>query len=168
MKFIVDTPLGGLAKWLRFCGFDAAVQPLAGGRVGSLPEPRAATRLLTLQKSLGRLHREDIIILSASTPEAQLAEVLQRLNISRRMINPMSRCVKCNEPLRPASREAVAGRVPEYVLHTQKEFYECPACRRLYWPGSHVTGISHKVLEALRRQAPEPSNAACGNQRSGP
>jgi uncharacterized protein with PIN domain len=168
MKFIVDAPLGGLAKWLRFCGFDAAVRPLPGGRAGNLPEPRADTRLLTLQKSLGRLNREDVVILTASTPETQLAEVLERLCISRRQLHPMSRCVRCNEPLRPASREAVAGRVPEYVLHTQKEFYECPVCWRVYWPGSHIDGISRKVFEAVRRQALGSSNPACRNQRSSP
>ena len=26
MKFLVDQPLGGLAKWLRFCGFDATLR----------------------------------------------------------------------------------------------------------------------------------------------
>lgn len=168
MKFIVDAPLGGLAKWLRFCGFDAAVRPLAAGRSGNLPEPRADTHLLTLQKSLGRLNREDVIILTASTPEAQLTEVLERLHISPRELHPMSRCVRCNEPLRPASREAVAGRAPEYVLHTQKEFYECPACQRLYWPGSHVAGISRKVFDAVRRKALGSSDAACRDQRSSP
>jgi uncharacterized protein with PIN domain len=162
MKFLVDAPLGGLAKWLRFCGFDAALRPLAR-RAGSLPPPQPDILLLTLQKPLAKLHREDILVLAAATPEAQLEEVLQRLKVDRRKLHPMSRCVRCNEPLAPVTREAAAGRAPEYVVHTQKEFWECPVCRRLYWPGSHLTGITAKVFEALRRPGGKPEFNSSGH-----
>jgi uncharacterized protein with PIN domain len=162
MKFLVDAPLGGLAKWLRFCGFDAVLCPLAAARPGNLPAPAPDTYILTLQKSLSELPREDILVLTAATPEAQLEEVLQRLQVSRQDLDPMNRCVRCNKPLVPVARDAVAGRVPEYVFHTQKEFYECPACLRLYWPGSHITGINKKLSQALRRtgrsSAPKPGS----------
>ena len=168
MKFLVDAPLGGLAKWLRFCGFDAALRPLSAARPGNLPEPRTDTYILTLQRALAGLRRGDLVILKAITPKAQLEEVLERLKVSRRDLDPMSRCVKCNEPLAPVARDGVAGRVPEYVFHTQKEFYECPACRRLYWPGSHVAGINQKVLQALRRKGRRPSGPSSRGQRSSP
>lgn len=155
MKFLVDAPLGGLAKWLRFCGFDAALQPLSG-RAGILPPSQPDTFLLTLKEPLKKHHREDILVLAAATPEGQLEEVLQRLKVSSQELDPLSRCVRCNEPLAPVAREAAAGRAPEYVVHTQKEFWECPACRRLYWPGSHITGITAKVFEALRRPGRKP------------
>jgi uncharacterized protein with PIN domain len=155
MKLLVDAPLGGLAKWLRFCGFDAALRPFPG-RAGELPPPQPNTFLLTLRKPLAKLHREDILVLAAATPEAQLEEVLRRLNVSRRQLELMSRCVRCNEPLTKVAREAAAGRTPEHVWHTQSEFWECPACRRLYWPGSHLAGITAKVVEALRHAARKP------------
>ncbi len=155
MKFLVDPPLGGLAKWLRFCGFDAALQPLAF-RADKLPPPQPNTFLLTLKQPLKKLQREDILVLAGATTEAQLEEVLQRLRVSSREIDPMSRCVRCNEPLTPVAREAAVGRAPEYVLNTQKEFWECPACRRLYWPGSHLAGITARVFEALRRPGRKP------------
>ena len=37
MNFLVDQPLGGLAKWLRFCGFDATLMRLAPDKPGSWP-----------------------------------------------------------------------------------------------------------------------------------
>lgn len=166
MKFLVDAPLGGLARWLRFCGFDATLRPLPAR--GDLPEPQPGQYLLTLQKSLQKPGREDIVILSAVTPEAQLEEVLQRLTLTRRDLNPMSRCVKCNETLAPVPREAAAGRVPEHVFHTQKEFYECPACRHLYWPGSHVAGISRKIFQALGRKRPKQGDTTPHQQRNSP
>ena len=168
MKFLVDAPLGGLAKWLRFCGFDAALRPLSAARPGNLPEPRTDTYILSLQIALAGLRRSDLVILSAATPEAQLVEVLERLQVSRRDLDPMSRCVKCNEPLAPVARDAVAGLVPEFVFHTQKEFYECPACRRLYWPGSHVVGINQKVFQALGSKGRGPSGTTSRSQRSSP
>ncbi len=168
MKFLVDAPSGGLAKWLRFCGFDAALSPFSAAPSGNLPAPATDTYILTLQQSLAKLHREDILVLTAATPEAQLAEILQRLQVSSQDLDPMSRCVKCNEPLAPAARDAVAGRVPEYVFHTQKEFSECPACHRLYWPGSHITGINHKVFQALSAKSRRPKKKSSRHQRSSP
>ncbi|MBW1992205.1 MAG: hypothetical protein JRI59_08835 [Deltaproteobacteria bacterium] len=166
MKFLVDAPLGGLAKWLRFCGFDTTVRPLSAR--GPLPQPQADTFILTLQTSLARFGRGDIVILRAAAPEAQLREVLRRLKVSRRDLDLMSRCVKCNEALVPLSRDAVAGRVPEYIWHTQKEFYECPACRRVYWPGSHTDGISRKVHAALGRSSRRSAGGKSPSQRSTP
>ena len=65
MKFLVDLPLGGLAKWLRFCGFDAGVLRLTAG---ALPPPAADTHLLTRRQALSRLHRPDLVVLTAADP----------------------------------------------------------------------------------------------------
>ncbi len=168
MKFLVDSPLGGLAKWLRFSGFDTELRPLTGTLQDKLPPPAPGLYILTLQKSLAKLHRQDILVLTAATPEAQLREVFQRLGISRRNLDPMSRCVRCNARLVPVAPEAVAGRVPEYVFHTQKEFYECPACQRLYWPGSHIRGIHQKLSRALRRTGRGAVSKPRNSTRSNP
>jgi len=166
MRFLVDSPLGGLAKWLRFSGFDTELRPLARIPPGDLPPPSPGLYLLTRQKSLAKLQRHDILVLTAAEPEAQLKEVFQRLGISRRDLDPLSRCVRCNVPLQPVAREAVAGRVPEHVFHTHEEFYECPACHRLYWPGSHIRGISRKLAQALKRPGKGISSKTITRTRS--
>ncbi len=143
MKFLVDLPLGGLAKWLRFCGFDAESR-----RLGSeLPPPEAETFILTRQEDLKRLRRPDLRFISASDPEAQLREVLTAFDISPRRIQPLSRCSRCNVRLAPVPREEVQGRVPEHVFHYQDQFFECPHCHRVFWPGSHLPAIL-KTLQA--------------------
>jgi len=146
MKFLVDQPLGGLAKWLRFSGFDAEVRRLSPG---ALPPPAPDTCLLTRRAPLARLKRPDLLVLTAAAPGEQLAEVLQLLKIPRSRLRPLSRCSRCNEPLRPLSRDQVRGRVPEHVFHYQSQFYECPRCRRLFWPGSHLPGLSRTLEEKL-------------------
>jgi uncharacterized protein len=166
MKFLVDSSLGGLAKWLRFCGFDAVLHPLAAAGGGDLPPPQADTYILTCRPSLARLRRGDLLVLTAADPAAQLEEVVQRLGVSGRDLEPLSRCVRCNAPLTPVARDAAAGRAPEYVLHTQTEFFECPVCQRLYWPGSHVNGINRRVLGALTRTGRMPRGNESRQQRS--
>ncbi len=146
MKFLVDLPLGGLAKWLRFCGFDADCRRLAA----DLPPPQADTFILTRQESFKRLPRPDLILVTASDPEAQLQEVLQRLKVSPRQIQPLSRCSRCNEPLTAIPREQVQGRVPEHVFHHHDQFFECPRCRRLFWPGSHLPAIIKTLQTTLK------------------
>ncbi|MBI4643126.1 MAG: hypothetical protein HY790_06040 [Deltaproteobacteria bacterium] len=149
MKFIVDLPLAGLAKWLRFCGFDAAVQRLSPGAPQDLPPALADTYLLTRQQDFTRFKREDLLVLSAPDPEGQLQEVIRRLEITRGHLRLLSRCGQCNEILVSISRDQALGLVPEHVFHTQEQFHQCPKCRQVFWPGSHLPGILAKVLEKL-------------------
>jgi uncharacterized protein len=155
MKFLVDQPLGGLAKWLRFCGFDAVIVRLAPDQPQNWPPPRPRTHILTRRTAAARLKRPDLLILTASDPEAQLEEVIRRLDLSARHLNPLSRCSHCNEPLVPLDRALVQGRVPEHVFHYQRQFSECPRCHRVYWPGSHIRGISKTLQEKLEKLAAE-------------
>lgn len=161
MKFLVDQPLGGLAKWLRFCGFDAALVRLAPDRTGSWPPPRPGTRILTRQAACRRMPRPDLLILRADTPVAQLEEVIHGLQISPDQFKPLSRCRHCNDPLAPLDRESARGRVPEHVFHAQREFVHCPRCHRVYWRGSHLQGIT-ATLRARLEQAPPPAPASRG------
>ncbi len=137
MKFLVDLSLGGLAKWLRLCGFDAENRRLSA----ELPPPDPEIFILTRQEALQRLRRPDVLFVSASDPETQLQEVLENLIISPREIQPLSRCSRCNDRLIPVPREQVQGRVPEHVFHYHEQFLECPRCHRVFWPGSHLSAI---------------------------
>jgi len=145
MKFLVDLPLGGLAKWLRLCGFEADCRRLGP----PLPPPLPDTFILTRQEALQRPARPDLFFLHASLPEEQLQEVIKRLRISSRQLQPLSRCSHCNEVLVSLSREQVQGRVPEHVFHYQEQFLECPRCRRVFWPGSHLPAIIRTLRESL-------------------
>jgi uncharacterized protein with PIN domain len=149
MKFLVDSPLGGLIKWLRFCGFDTSSLLLHPEAPDSLPPPVPDTYILTRQAPPKRLRRPDLLILTADQPQEQLEEVLRRLQISRKDLSLLSRCSRCNDFLVPISRDRVQGQVPEHVFLYHKEFYECPRCHRLFWPGSHLEDITRKVLAKL-------------------
>ena len=149
MKFIVDLPMAGLAKWLRFCGFDAVVQRLSPYVPQELPPPIPGAYLLTRQQAFNRFHRHDLLVLSAPDPEGQLEEVIGRLKITRQHLILLSRCGQCNALLLPIPREEALGLVPEHVFHTQEQFHQCPRCRQVFWPGSHHQGIMARVLAKL-------------------
>lgn len=151
MKFLVDRSLGGLARWLRFCGFDAALVRLDPDKPGNWPPPQPQTHILTRQVACQRLKRPDLLILAAPEPETQLEEVFRRLRISPRHLNPLSRCSHCNDLLAPLDRDLVQGRVPEHVFHYHQRFYECPRCHRIYWPGSHIRGITGTLRQRLEK-----------------
>ena len=159
MKFLVDQPLGALAKWLRFCGFDASLMRLALDTPGNWPPPSPETRILTRQTAALRLKRPDLMLLTAPDPEGQLQEVLQRLGISARDLKPLTRCGHCNDLLIPLDRDQVQGQVSEHVFLHHRRFYECPRCHRVYWPGSHlrgITGILRDQIAQLEDGSAEP------------
>ncbi len=155
MKFLVDWPLGSLAKWLRFCGFDATLVRLDPDKPGNWPPPRPETHLLTRQAACQRLKRPDVLILAASEPDGQLTEVMRRLGLSAADLKPLSRCRHCNAPLAPLDRDLAQGRVPEHVFLHHHRFFECPLCHRIYWPGSHLKGISGTLRDYLESPAEE-------------
>ncbi|MBM4300281.1 MAG: hypothetical protein FJ121_01940 [Deltaproteobacteria bacterium] len=164
MNFLVDQPLGGLAKWLRFCGFDATLMRLAPDKPGSWPPSQPQTHILTRQAACQRLKRPDLLVLAAPDPEGQLAEVIRRLRLAPRLFKPLSRCRHCNDPLAPLNRDQVQGRVSEHVFLHHRRFYECPRCHRVYWPGSHIQGITGTLrdqlnqLEQLGDRGDDPEN----------
>ena len=151
MNFLVDQSLGGLAKWLRFCGFDAILIRLAPDKPGSWPPPRPGSHILTRQAAAHRLKRPDLMVLAAPDSEGQLQEVLRRLGLSARDLKPLTRCRHCNDLLTPLNRDQVQGRVSEHVFLHHRRFFECPRCHRVYWPGSHLRGITGTLRDQLAR-----------------
>jgi uncharacterized protein len=149
MRFLVDLPLKGLAKWLRLCGLDATVIRFSTRRT-DLPAPAPETYLLTRQAGFRHIWREDLLVLAANDPEEQVGEVFRRLQLNRRDLAPLSRCGECNDLLVPVPRETALGVVPDHVFHTQAKFFQCPGCRRLYWPGSHPGRIAAKLQQMLK------------------
>jgi hypothetical protein len=151
MRFLVDRPLEGLAKWLRLCGFDAALTSFSPRGQG-LPGPAPGTYLVTRQTAPAPISRDDVLVLTANDPENQLAEIFRRLQISRVDLTPLSRCGACNDLLVPIPREQALGSVPDHIFHTQAEFSQCPRCGRFYWPGSHPPRITAKLQQLFAEQ----------------
>jgi len=139
--------LGTLARWLRALGYDT----LYFGQVDDRDLRQVAIRedrvLVTRDRRLALLAWPRACLITAEALDEQLAEAVAALGLATDEERWLSRCLDCNTPLTPRTREEVRGRVPERVLTTHEVFSDCPGCGKVYWPGSHADAM----LERLRR-----------------
>ncbi len=163
MKFIVDRMLGKLAKQLRMLGYDTIyyrgedVYPLI--RLGR-QEGRV---ILTRNSKVMPRRPEDVILqIIEDQPLLQLKEVIQKANIEIEEGKAFSRCLLCNALLDPVSRTEIEGRVPDFIFHQQKEFFRCPQCQRIYWPGSH----QENMQRGMKRLSQVENNVKCQSPKS--
>lgn len=145
--FVLDVHLGRLAAYLRMLGLDAAYTNSAGD--AELARISVDEHRILLTRDRGLLMRSAVTHgywLRETAPRLQTAEIVRRFDLARR-IEPFRRCMACNSPLVPADREEIAGRVPPGVAASRQEFRECPACRRVYWQGTHYQRMRRWIEE---------------------
>jgi len=149
IKFMVDTNVGKLARWMRMMGYDAAFfeegddaemisKALKEDRVLITRDSHITERWVTTS---GRLR---VLLVESDRPENQMREVIDRLGLTSNF-EAFTRCLECNQTLEARSKETVKGRVPPYVYRTHSNFLECPACGRIYWRGSHWEAMRRKL-----------------------
>jgi len=149
MKFIVDSNVGRLARWLRIAGFDTVfINDLDDNRLVrlALSEDRVLLTKDTqiLKRRLATTGRLKVILIESEEVKAQLRQVVKALNLAGK-IKPFTLCLECNQPLVPKDKEEVKDLVPPYVLQTQTQYMECPACHRVYWRGTHWQRMSREL-----------------------
>jgi len=82
----------------------------------------------------------DVVYLGSERVRDQLREVLRRFAIDPHRA-ALTRCSRCNAPLREISRETAANRVPSFVYSSQTRFSRCDSCGRIYWRATHPERI---------------------------
>ncbi len=151
LKFIVDHNVGKLAGWLRMMGYDSLFftgdddsamvrQALAEGRIILTRDTEIMKRRVI---SHGRLRA---VLFKSELPDDQMRQLLAGFDLMGQA-NPFTLCLECNQPLLGKSRDEVKDRVPPYVFATQTQYMECPACRRIYWRGTHWEAMQRKLEE---------------------
>ncbi len=139
--FILDVHLGKLARWMRLLGFDTLYENDYDDHEIVAISAREGRFILTCDIRLlmhgdvrgGRWIRE-------RNPRRQLEEVIGRLSLRNR-IATFTRCMLCNAPLVPASREDVRNCIPAGVASLYEIFARCTGCGKIYWEGSHFGGM---------------------------
>ncbi len=146
-RFVLDSMLGKLARWLRAMGYDAFYFKVAEDRFLLQLAQAEARTLLTRDARLARLAGPGGLLIQATEVEPQIVEVIGRLGLTPTEDGLLSRCLECNAPLSARPKDSVRGLVPERVFATQDRFFACPGCSRIYWQGSHAD----RMLERLER-----------------
>ena len=136
-RFAVEKTLGKLAKWLRILGFDACSEPC--GSIGCKAVAVSDRILLTrTRRRFPELQGRPFVFIRSNDPFDQLKEVICGLGLSPRDIRPFSRCLLCNEPTEPVSKDAVRNLVPDFIWENHERFCQCGRCQKIYWSGSHT------------------------------
>ena len=148
MKFLADCMLGKLARELRMLGYDTVyyrgkdAYPMI-----SLARGEGRMILTRSTKLIPKRPEDRILRLTENHPLLQLKELIQRGQITFDEKKLFSRCLLCNALLDQVPREEVEGKVPDFIFYQQKEFFQCPQCQRIYWPGSHLENMEKRIKE---------------------
>jgi len=154
LKFIVDSNVGKLAKWLRIMGYDTR---FFDGRDDShLVAIAQAEDRVILTRDTQVMKRRVVtrgqlkaILIQSDEPELQIYQVIDTLDLDCRF-RPFTICLECNQPLVEWSKGQVKELVPPYVFQTQSQFMECPACHRIYWRGTHWQAMTKKLKRFMK------------------
>ena len=142
MRLLCDEMLRGLGRWLRAAGHDVAI---ASGEADRALLDRAAAEdrtVLTRDRHLARTAPPGarIVLLGDDALDGHARALRERLGLDWRLA-PFTRCLLDNTPLRLATAEE-AERAPG---NAGSPIRVCPACGRLYWPGSHVRRMAARL-----------------------
>jgi uncharacterized protein with PIN domain len=138
VRFIADSMLGRLAKWMRAIGCDVTYYPRIED--GELVDRASREGRIILTKDILLVKRRkakgNSLLVVGNSYRDQLRQVVEHFSIDPYQ-GFLTRCIECNIPLADIEKEMVKEKVPEYVYQTQDSFSLCPACQRIYWGATH-------------------------------
>ena len=155
MKFITDTNLRKLAKWLRILGYDTVSYLGEADRNFLRKAEREGRVVLTRKKDMAaRQFSGKLVTVRSDYVQEQLWEVMEKLSISADVGQLFSICVRCNEALVAVDKKDVAGMVPAFVYDTHSAFRRCPSCKGTFWPGTHIDNALNYLKTHIQRHHP--------------
>ncbi|HEY0456093.1 MAG TPA: Mut7-C RNAse domain-containing protein [Verrucomicrobiae bacterium] len=146
--FLCDAGLGGLARWLRAAGYEAAWPGDRAEDEALISEAaRSGAILLTTDSMMmeRRVLREGIVpalwVPPAFKMREQLALVLRELRLPLRE----PRCMHCGGELKKVDKDTVRERIPPRTWIWLNEYFECAHCHKLFWHGTHWQRIRDQL-----------------------
>lgn len=154
--FILDNHLGQLATYLRMLGFDSLYRNDYQDEELTRVTTQEGRTLLTRDRRL--LMRKAIrfgYCLHQTDPRQQAVEVLRRYKLFEQ-VKPFQRCLRCNSPLQVVSKQDVLDRLEPLTRIYYDEFRLCPACKQVYWKGSHFEHMQELIAEMKHQELTSP------------
>lgn len=140
--------LGKLAKGLRMLGYDTVFYRGEDAyQLISLARREDRVILTRNTKLIPRRPEDRILRVTEDNPYLQLKELVRKGHITPDEEKFFSRCLVCNVLLDEIPRDEAEGEVPDFIFHQQKDFFRCPQCQRIYWPGSHQENMKKRIEE---------------------
>ena len=155
MKFLCDSMLGTLAKWLRILGYDTTYGGYSDQELIDIAGKENRI-LLTRDKLLYQKAQNLFFALYvANVPlDEQLDLTLKKTEAAIHKHKLFSRCTLCNIPIVKKNKREVEKMIPFFVYQSHNTFWKCPNCRRVYWKGSHWENIINRIQNLVEPQKP--------------
>ena len=157
MKFLADSMLGKLARFLRIFGFDTvfANDLIEYFRIDPVPDEmlidyakKNDRLIITKDYPLYKSYTENSIYLKGEGIYNYLDQLKNLFDLSFKFNIERARCSICNSQLkRVTNKKTVKELVLKETYNHYNEFYLCsnPHCKKIYWEGSHIEDIENKL-----------------------
>ena len=144
-SFLADAMLGSVARKLRIFGFDTLYIAHAHDDEILKMGIEHGRVILTADKELfKRVVKAGVrgVLVSGAGDFEDLVHILSKSGITSVDLDGIgSRCSVCNGLLEQKKPEQVKDGVPGKIAELHREFYQCMACGKVYWEGSHLRRI---------------------------
>ena len=145
-RFIADSTLGRLAKWLRVMGYDTVYQSFY--RKDDITKLVREGRILLYRHQATVTHHPSSLLIRSDHLKTQLHEMEDMGAITSDRSRWFSRCLICNMLLEEADTTVTRQNVPEHVIYQSPPVIRfCPSCGRHFWPGSHRERMKRQLEE---------------------
>ena len=142
-RFVVDSMLGSLARWLRMLGYDTAyAKDMDDEDIVRLSTDERRT-IITRDRELGS--KPGAVLIDEEELDLQLKAVHEKVGLT--MDEASIRCSSCNGTLVDLPKGEASELVPKGALESNDAFWRCESCGKAYWRGTHWIGI----MERLRK-----------------
>ena len=162
MKFLADSMLGKLARFLRIFGFDTiyANDLIDFFKMNPVPDDKLIDYakkneriIITKDYPLYKRNTENSVYLRGEGIYHYLNQLKNHFDLSFKFNIEQARCSICNSQLKRVTNKAlVKDLVLKETYNNYNEFYQClnPQCRKIYWAGSHIEDIENKLSKILK------------------
>ena len=131
-----------LGRLLILLGFDVAgSSSLTDSQIADLAQAQAR---IVLTRDTTLLKRRKIVFarrIRSDLPYDQVVEVIDFFGL-RDQTAFFSRCTRCNQPLKPVAKTDILDRLEPKTRKYFTEFFQCPACGKVFWKGSHYEAMT--------------------------
>ncbi len=153
--------LGKLARWLRLLGHNVVYSSRFDDKelidIAKNEKRILLTRDFELYKQAIAKELETFYV-NGRTEAESLGKLANRFGIELDVNMKISRCTKCNVPVKPIPKKKAEGKVEKTTFVFYYRFWQCPKCGQIYWQGAHWTKINKtlknatSILKAIQKQ----------------
>jgi uncharacterized protein len=145
--FWCDAGLGGLARWLRGAGYDAAWRADIDDDELLLEARNISATILTTDSLLmeRRVLRDRLLPAFWLPPTLGVPRQLALVFREFGLIPREPRCMSCGGELRRVDKAALLDRIPPKTYRWLKDYFVCGRCNKLFWRGTHWLRIEREL-----------------------